>query len=164
VNACEGASPATGPTTTTDPPPRHAGRRRPELWERALELGRTEPPPGPRCFIHRDYHPENTLWSRGRLTGVVDWTSASWGPPAVDVAHMRWNLALTYGLDAADAFLRLHGSLAAESFPDQRYWDVVTVVDLACELDPNDWPTFDLTRLERYLESVLGRDVGGLQA
>jgi aminoglycoside phosphotransferase (APT) family kinase protein len=60
---------------------------RPDLWERALELGRTESPPGPRCFIHRDYHPENTLWSRGRLTGVVDWTSASWGPPAVDVAH-----------------------------------------------------------------------------
>ena len=73
--------------------------RRPRLWERALELARADPPPGPRCFIHRGYHPENTLCSRGRLTGVVDWTSAAWGPAAVDTAHMRWNLALTYGLD-----------------------------------------------------------------
>jgi aminoglycoside phosphotransferase (APT) family kinase protein len=127
----------------------------PKLWERALELARTQPPPGPRCFIHRDYHPENTLWSRGRLTGVVDWTSASWGPAAVDVAHMRWNLALTYGLDAADEFLRLYRSFTSEARPDQRYWDVVTVLDLVCDLNPNDWPTFDVTRLERYLERVL---------
>jgi aminoglycoside phosphotransferase (APT) family kinase protein len=132
---------------------------RPDLWERALELGRTEPPHGPRCFIHRDYHPDNTLWSRGRLTGVVDWTSASWGPPAVDVAHMRWNLALNYGLDAADEFLRPYRLLASESFPDQPYWDVITVLDLVCELDPNDWPTFDLTRLERYLDGVLAQDL-----
>jgi aminoglycoside phosphotransferase (APT) family kinase protein len=137
---------------------------RPDLWERALELGRMEPPPGPRCFIHRDYHPENTLWSRGRLTGVVDWTSASWGAPAVDVAHMRWNLALTYGLDAADEFLRLHRELASESFPDQPYWDVITVLDLVCGLNAHDWPAFDLARLERYLDGVLERDAAGLHA
>ena len=87
-------------------PPRWS--RRPRLWERALELAGQDPPPGWRCFIHRDYHPENTLWLRGRLAGIVDWTSASWGPAAVDTAHMRWNLALTYGVDAAEEFLRLH--------------------------------------------------------
>jgi len=128
--------------------------RRPKLWERALELARSDPPPGPRCFIHRDYHPENTLWLRGRLAGIVDWTSASWGPAAVDTAHMRWNLALTYGLDAAEEFLRLHRS-ASEPFPDQRHWDLVTLLDLVCDLDPSDWPAFDLARLERYLASVL---------
>jgi aminoglycoside phosphotransferase (APT) family kinase protein len=137
---------------------------RPDLWERALELALTEPPLGPRCFIHRDYHPENTLWSRGRLTGVVDWTAASWGPPAVDTAHMRWNLAITYGPDTADEFLRLHRSLASESFPNQTYWDVSTVLDLVCELDPNDWPSFDLARLERYLGGVLERNLAGLGA
>jgi len=126
-----------------------------QLWERALELASAEAPPGPRCFVHRDYHPENTLWSRGRLTGVVDWTSASWGPAAVDVAHMRWNLALTYGLDAADELLRLHRSRGAPSSPDQPYWDLVTVLDLAVDLDPTDWPRFDLDRLERYVERVV---------
>ena len=125
------------------------------LWERALELASAQPPPGPRCFIHRDYHPENTLWWRGRLTGVVDWTSASWGPAAVDVGHLRWNLALTYGLDAADELLRLHRSRGAPSSPDQPYWDLVTVLDLAVDLDPEDWPRFDLERLERYVERVV---------
>ena len=131
--------------------------RRPKLWERALELASAEPPPGPRCFIHRDYHPENTLWSRGSLTGVVDWTSGSWGPAAVDAAHMRWNLALTYGLDVADEFLQLHRSLSSDTSDDQHYWDLVTVLDLVFDLDPDDWPRFDLERLERYVESVLAQ-------
>ena len=37
--------------------------------------GRSRLPPGRRrttaCFIHRDYHPANTLWADGRLVGVV---------------------------------------------------------------------------------------------
>ena len=136
-----------------------AWSRRPRLWELAIELARSDRPRARRCFIHRDYHPENTLWSRERLTGVVDWTSASLGSPAVDTGHMRWNLALTYGLDAADEFLRAHRSLAGESFADQPYWDAVAVLDLVHDLDPADWADFDLARLERYLESVL-RQVG----
>ena len=86
---------------------------------------------------------------------MVDWTSASWGPAAVDVGHLRWNLALTYGLDAADELLRLHRSRGAPSSPDQPYWDLVTVLDLAVDLDPEDWPRFDLERLERYVERVV---------
>jgi hypothetical protein len=77
---------------------------------------------------------------------------------------MRWNLALTYGLDAADQFLWLYRSLASDSFPDQPYWVVVTVLDLVCELDLNDWPTFDLSRLECYVEGVLEQAVAGLPA
>jgi aminoglycoside phosphotransferase (APT) family kinase protein len=140
--------------SSANPPP---WSRRPELWGRAIELA-SQPPPNRRsCFIHRDYHPENTLWSRERLTGVVDWTSASWGPAAVDTAHMRWNLAVSYGVDVAEEFLRRHRSLASEEFDDQRYWDVVTVLDLLPEIEPSQWAAFDLARLERYLASVLSR-------
>jgi aminoglycoside phosphotransferase (APT) family kinase protein len=132
--------------------------QRPALWERALDLASADPPPGRRCFIHRDYHPENTLWTRGRLVGVVDWTGASWGPAALDTAHMRWNLALLHGLDAADEFLRLHRGLVSEVADDQPYWDVITVLDLAYALDPTKWSThFELDRLERYLEAVLAQ-------
>jgi len=137
---------------SADPPP---WSRSPRLWERALERVAAEPPPGPCGFIHRDYHPENTLWSRGRLTGVVDWTSGSWGPLAVDAAHMRWNLALTYGLDAGEEFLRLLRSLRSKDSDDQPYWDLVTVLDLVFDLEADDWPGFDLQRLERYVASVL---------
>lgn len=37
----------------------------------------------------------------------------------------------------------------------QRHWDLATVLDLVAELDPDEWPAFDRTRLERYLESVV---------
>jgi aminoglycoside phosphotransferase (APT) family kinase protein len=131
--------------------------KRPALWERAIEMACGDPPDGRRCLIHRDYHPENTLWSRDRLSGIVDWTSASWGPAALDTGHMRWNLAITYGLDAADEFLRRHRSLTSEALADQHYWDLVTVLDVIPEIDPDDWSGFDLARLERYVDSVLTR-------
>jgi aminoglycoside phosphotransferase (APT) family kinase protein len=133
-----------------------AWSERPAVWERALEIARAEPPQGPRCFIHRDYHPENTLWSRGRLTGIVDWTSACWGPPALDLGHMRWNLAVTYGVDAAAEFLRLHRTLAGR-LDDRRYWDAVALVDVLPEIDPEKWTAFDLARFDTYLESVLAQ-------
>lgn len=138
------------------PPP---WARRPALWERAIGLVDSPPPPGPCAFIHRDYHPENTLWSRGRLTGIVDWTSGSIGPVAVDVGHMRWNLAVDYGLDAAEEFLRRYRSLASSPVDDQPYWDAVTLLDLVGEeVDPDEFPgPFDVERFERYLESVLER-------
>lgn len=69
---------------------------------------------------------------------------------------MRWNLALGYGLDAADRFLWHHRALAG-AVPDQPHWDVVTVIDLLPEIDAREWSDFDLARLERYLEVVLGR-------
>jgi aminoglycoside phosphotransferase (APT) family kinase protein len=137
-------------------PPRWS--RRPGLWEHALEVAGSDAPAGPRCLIHRDYHPENTLWVRGRLTGIVDWTSASWGPAAVDTAHMRWNLAVTYGLDVAEEFLRLHRSLVREPFADQQHWDVITLLDLVSDLDASDWPAFDLDRLERYLAGAFANE------
>jgi aminoglycoside phosphotransferase (APT) family kinase protein len=139
-----------------------AWSRRPELWEGALALACAEPPPGPRGFIHRDFHPENTLWWRGRLTGVIDWTSASWGPAAVDMAHMRWNLAVTYGIDAADEFLRLARLPGSDTAADQRYWDVVTVCDLLPEVQPEDWPAFDLERLERYVAGTIRRPISAV--
>jgi aminoglycoside phosphotransferase (APT) family kinase protein len=132
---------------------------RPALWERAIEVASGPPPEGPLCLIHRDYHPENTLWSRGRLCGIVDWTSGSWGSAAVDTAHMRWNLALTYGLDAADEFLRHHRSATSGALEDQHYWDLVTVLDLIPEIDPREWSGFDLARLDRYVERVVSEAV-----
>jgi hypothetical protein len=94
---------------------------------------------------------------RGKLTGIVDWASASWGPAAVDSAHMRWNLAVTYGLDAADEFLRRHLSLSSQASDDQPYWDLVTVLDSLVDLEPCEWSRFDMDRLERYVESVLAQ-------
>jgi aminoglycoside phosphotransferase (APT) family kinase protein len=134
-------------------PPGWAQRR--DIWERALAVAASPPPGAQHFLIHRDYHPENTLWARGRLTGVVDWTSASWGPIGADTGHMRWNLAVTYGLDAADEFLAAYRSASGRELPDQPYWDVATLADVLPEVREEDWPGFDLDRIQRYAESAV---------
>jgi aminoglycoside phosphotransferase (APT) family kinase protein len=127
-------------------------------WRRAFELAVAPAPESPRCFIHRDYHHHNTLWARGRLTGVVDWTQASWGPASVDVAHMRWNLAWDYGVPAAEEFLAIYQTLTAGTIPHRPYWDVVTVIDLVGDIDPTDpLPPADLANLETYVAAALAR-------
>ena len=56
------------------------------------------------CFMHGDFQHFNFLWTRGRLTGVVDWGSASTGSPSIDVGHCRLNLAVLFGADWAERF------------------------------------------------------------
>ena len=65
---------------------------RPGLWERVLEVVDAGPPETRTCFIHRDYHPWNTLTVDDRVVAVVDWPTAAWGPPGIDLARMRLNL------------------------------------------------------------------------
>jgi aminoglycoside phosphotransferase (APT) family kinase protein len=128
--------------------------RQPGLWERALSIAASIGPDDAECFIHRDYHQGNTLWTRGRLTGIVDWTAASWGPPGVDVGHMRWNLAMAYSVDAADDFLAAHAAVNGP-LESQPYWDVVTFVDVLPEM-PSLSPQ-DIERAEKYLATVVAR-------
>jgi hypothetical protein len=43
---------------------------------------------GPRTLVHGDYRLDNMLFPDGSTTPmIVDWQTASWGPPAVDVAY-----------------------------------------------------------------------------
>lgn len=109
------------------------GTRARASWERAIEVHAAPPPAGERAvFHHRDYHPGNVLWRRGRVTGVVDWVNASRGPADADLGHCRLNLALDYGLDAADRFLAAHRSLTGER-EYHPYWDIVAAVGMLPE-------------------------------
>lgn len=121
------------------------------LWQAAVEIACSPPPSGRECFIHRDFHPANTLWQGEQLTGVVDWSYGSWGPAAIDAAHLRWNLALDHGPEGADALLGLVD--ASEQHP---YWDVVDLLDLVGEPDI-DFSPIERGRLDAYLESLLRR-------
>jgi aminoglycoside phosphotransferase (APT) family kinase protein len=117
------------------------------------------PPPHRPCFIHRDYHPGNTLWTGTRLVGVVDWIGGSWGPPSVDLGHMRLNLAWDLGLEAADRFLAAHH--AQTGFDHHPRWDVVAAVDCVPELDsPGPPPEPWLERMEDLVAAALAR-LGG---
>jgi aminoglycoside phosphotransferase (APT) family kinase protein len=125
-------------------------------WQRAFDLVTGPAPHTRQCFIHRDYHHNNTLWARGRLTGVVDWIQASWGPAAVDLGHMRWNLAVDYGIQAAQEFLTIHQTLTAGAVEHHPYWDILTVIDLVATIDPADpIPNGDLARFEAFVATAL---------
>jgi aminoglycoside phosphotransferase (APT) family kinase protein len=131
---------------------------RPELWTRAFEVATGPPPPYRPCFIHRDYHPGNTLWEDGRLVGVVDWVGGSWGPPSVDLGHMRLNLVWDLGPEAADRFLAAHHALTgADHHP---HWDLVAAVDCVPELDAPGPPAPWLQRMEDWVAATLAR-LGG---
>jgi aminoglycoside phosphotransferase (APT) family kinase protein len=129
---------------------------RPGLWARAFEVAANPPPAYRPCFIHRDYHPGNTLWAGGRLTGVVDWIGGSWGPPSVDLGHMRVNLASDLGLEVADRFLAAYQALTG--LDHDPYWDVASAVDLDPDLDSaGPPPEPELQRIEDLVAAALAR-------
>ncbi|MFD0901698.1 aminoglycoside phosphotransferase family protein [Actinomadura sediminis] len=133
-------------------PPEHA--LRPELWERAFEAAAGPAPEAPARFIHRDYHADNTLWSYGRLTGVVDWSDASSGPVAVDVAHMRRGLAVRYGRSVADRF-RSTFDMVSGGHAHDPYWDVRCVLELLPEDGDRTIDEATVPLLEDYLAALL---------
>jgi aminoglycoside phosphotransferase (APT) family kinase protein len=59
-------------------------------------------------LIHGDFFPGNLVWSRGRLTGVVDWRSIGRGPREWDLANCRTDLVILSGWRTADRLLRLY--------------------------------------------------------
>jgi aminoglycoside phosphotransferase (APT) family kinase protein len=110
--------------TTSGPP---SASTQPALWEQAIELWRHARPPYRPTFIHRDFHPGNVLWLRGRVSGVVDWANACRGPRGCDIAHCRANLIDLSGIDAADRFLAAYESLTGESY--HPYWEIASVLE-----------------------------------
>ncbi len=128
------------------------------VWEGALAAAR-EAEPSADSFIHRDYHPANTLWRYGRLTGVVDWTQASLGPVGVDVGSMRWNLAADFGLQAADRFLDAYRASSDLELRDQPIWDLVTLMDVVLGMS-GAGPVNSMASLRSHAEACLHR-IGG---
>ena len=138
---------------------------RPDVWRAAIEMLRSPHEQRTTRFIHRDFQHFNLLWARGRLTGIVDWSVASLGPPEIDVGHCRLNLAVLCSADWAERF-----RLAYEAETGRRtdpWWDLQ---ELAAYDDT--WPRFIpvqvggrvpvdaggmTARVEELLESALGR-------
>jgi aminoglycoside phosphotransferase (APT) family kinase protein len=96
--------------------------KRPEIWRDAIELVTAQPPMGEQTFIHHDFQQFNTLWKRGRISGVVDWVFGSTGSPSMDVGHTRLNLAVLYSSDHAKRFLDLYESASGRRVDP--WWDV----------------------------------------
>lgn len=125
----------------------------PELWARAIERVNGPWPAFQPRFIHRDFHPVNVLFQDGRLTGVVDWANACAGPAGIDVAWMRMNLGVMYGLDTADRFLEHCQDLMGSYWQYDPFWDLIVLVEFIVE-PPSvypPWIQFGLTSLTSWV-------------
>ncbi|MFK4690734.1 phosphotransferase family protein [Streptomyces pristinaespiralis] len=152
---------------------------RPDVWRRAVDVIRRDPPAHRACFLHRDFHPGNVLFTGERddlrISGVVDWVETSWGPADLDVAHCSTTLALLHGTDEGLRFADRYtaaGGLLAEDPADHLYWRMLDALAFAPDAEKVAVPwrelgRTDLTprlvarRLEDYLEALLRRYARG---
>jgi aminoglycoside phosphotransferase (APT) family kinase protein len=140
------------------------------VWAKVLALARSARPRTRRRFIHRDYHPTNVLWSRGKVSGVIDWVNASMGPPQVDVAHCRVNLVALCGVEVADQFLDAYLALVDQPRSAWHpYWDAVAVMDSGLATEPHVFTGWEgisppgltaevvAARMDEFAASIAGR-------
>jgi aminoglycoside phosphotransferase (APT) family kinase protein len=140
-------------------PPPDASRA--DVWKDAIALVAEDRPPARACFLHRDYQHFNMLWSRERLTGVVDWSEACVGPPEADVGHCRLNLTVLFSADVADRFLAIYEAESGHRV--DAWWDVHALLSygpswkqfLPVQIDGR--APLDVTGMTGRMEDVLER-------
>jgi aminoglycoside phosphotransferase (APT) family kinase protein len=128
---------------------------KPVVWERAVEIAERGRPQAGSTFVHRDFHPGNVLWADGRVSGLVDWQSASVGIPDVDVGHCRVNLLSSHDPEVVQRFTHLWEQLAGRTYDP--WADVVTIVgflDTLRDESPSEHPG---------VEDMLARAVASLR-
>jgi Ser/Thr protein kinase RdoA (MazF antagonist) len=87
------------------------------------------------ALVHHDLHPGNTLWSRGKVSGIVDWPLAGRGFPAYDRAYLRLDVSIALGLEAGDGVAAASEAIGIER--DHPAWDLVA--GLRALPDPDLW-------------------------
>ena len=75
-------------------------------------------------LVHDDFWSGNTVAYRGRIVGIIDWTSAEVGDPRTDVSECRIDMVLSHGIEVADAFRADYERLAGRAFADLWYFDL----------------------------------------
>jgi aminoglycoside phosphotransferase (APT) family kinase protein len=142
------------------------------LWERAVDVIRREPPAYEGCFLHRDFHPGNVLFSGAgaelRISGVVDWVETSWGPADLDVAHCSTALALLHGPEHGLGFrarYEARGGRGLADGGDHLYWRLLDALAYSPDAAKLAGPWRELGRTDltpAVLGARLAAYVGGL--
>lgn len=120
------------------------------------------------AFCHGDFHPGNILWNNNKITGIIDWDNCCYGPKEIDIANIRFDLAIIYGKEYAEKYLQIIEMYLNEKLNNIYYYDLLTVgfainkykkwiITIAKELDidikiieynMNDYINFILNKIE----------------
>jgi aminoglycoside phosphotransferase (APT) family kinase protein len=93
------------------------------------------------------------LWSRGRITGLIDWNGIHRGSRAIDVGHTRRYLAALYSPEWSGQLRSLYESIAGVALDP--WWDLYALLH------------YDDNHSKSIRSQVAGRrhvDVGGMTA
>src|SRR5262249_16063824 len=109
---------------------------RPDRGARGIDVVSGGMAEAARRGTHGDYQHFNILWSRGRISGVLDWLSSWNGPFEIDVGHCRLNLAVLFSPDIAERFREIYEAESGRTC-DPR-WDLSTMTAYLGDR----WPRF----------------------
>jgi aminoglycoside phosphotransferase (APT) family kinase protein len=87
----------------------------------------------PSVLTHGDFHPGQTLWHRGRLSGIVDWGNLALGPRWYEVAYCRVDVLLLCGIKGADGLLEHYIAITGLEPVD------LPAFDLLCAIHARQW-------------------------
>jgi aminoglycoside phosphotransferase (APT) family kinase protein len=100
--------------------------QKPAVWKAAFGVMAEPPPKDTPVFLHRDFLPVNMLWSRGRITGLVDWNAIYRGSRAIDVGECRFYLAALYSPEWSEELRSLYESTAGVALDP--WWDLYALL------------------------------------
>ncbi|MEV6864706.1 aminoglycoside phosphotransferase family protein [Streptosporangium subroseum] len=107
------------------------------LTEAETRVSRTPAPEGKTVFVHGDLWQGNTMWIEDTFVGVLDWDAAGAGSYGVDLGSLRCDVAITFGLPAAEQVLEGWQEAIGRQADDLAYWDVIAA--LSTPTDMIEW-------------------------
>ncbi|MEY2471979.1 MAG: hypothetical protein QOK28_1308 [Actinomycetota bacterium] len=125
VDGADGALTRPPLAETWRPPPGHHD----PLTSRAVNAVRAHLPAltSEHVFTHGDFNPSNVLWSRGRVSGVVDWSAARLDSRWSELAYCRGAVCLLLGPDVADRLADAYTNIVGYASDEVAVYDLMAV-------------------------------------
>ena len=75
-------------------------------------------------FVHGDFHLGNILWQDNEISGIIDWDNCHFGNIMLDIACIRFDLAVLCGLEFAISFFEFYKVQSKSNIKDIFIWDI----------------------------------------
>lgn len=108
--------------------------------EDAIRSLKQSAPPVSHGLVHTDLWMGNVLWDRNEISGVIDWETAAYGNPAIDVAYSRMDMCMVGLFEAADCFLKSYEAATGSHVENLELWELVAAAGLLP--DPARWLSY----------------------